>query len=308
MPDLRLDGRAVKTSFLTQRSYRAASCDLLLEVTPGNRDRAIAELKRAGELGVYSGLSVTGIADLSFLEQFPLLLYLEVSGAAKVSPRDLQCLENLRGLSLETPGGGIDFAWFPELEVYVGGWHPAHRNLSRCQELRRLQIRGFNPKTRDLSPLAGITRLEMLQITQTNIESLAGLETLEDLRYLDVAYAPKLEALEPLPSGGEGLRELSFSNAKKIRSYEPLGSLGRLRRLKLTACTPMASLAWTAGMDRLDFFSFVETDVADGDLSPLLKLPMLRYAGTLDRKHYNPRCDALNAILAARGSEAPGAE
>jgi len=47
-------------------------------------------------------------------------------------------------------------------------------------------------------------------------------------------------------------------------------------------------------------FSFVETNVEDGDLSPLLELPTLRYVGTMDRKRYNYRFEELNKILEQR--------
>jgi len=62
----------------------------------------------------------------------------------------------------------------------------------------------------------------------------------------------------------------------------------------------MPDLKWTRGMDRLDMFSFVETNVEDGDLSPLLELPTLRYVGTMDKKHYNYRFEEMNEILEQR--------
>lgn len=120
MQDLRLDGTEVCASWLTQRSHRAAYCNFLLPVTPANKDEALAEFAHAGELGKYSGLRVTGISDLSFLEKFPLLLYLEVLGQKNVNTRPLDCLSNLRGLRLDSPGAGLDFSCFPELEVFVG--------------------------------------------------------------------------------------------------------------------------------------------------------------------------------------------
>jgi len=62
----------------------------------------------------------------------------------------------------------------------------------------------------------------------------------------------------------------------------------------------MPDLQWTRGMNRLDQFSFVETNVEDGDLSPLLDLPRLRYVGTMDKKHYNYKFAKLNELLDER--------
>lgn len=53
-------------------------------------------------------------------------------------------------------------------------------------------------------------------------------------------------------------------------------------------------------MEQLDFFSFVETNVEDGDLSPLLNIPSLRYVGTSDKKHYNYKFTAINELLSQR--------
>jgi len=302
MLKLQVNGTEICISELTQRPFRAIPCQLLLTVTSRNKTKALTKLKRVGELGAYDGLRISGISDLSFLKDFPLLLYLEIIDQKNVNTRYLDGLDNLRGLRLHTPGAGIDFACFPMLEVFVGDWHPENRNLDQSRELRRLHIWRFNPRSMDLSDLGNSVRLEELNIVQTNIASLTGVERLEDLRYLEIDYSPKLESLDALRSGDSGIRELSLSNAKAIRSYLPLASVRYLRRLKLSRCAPMSNLKWMRGLDELDMFTFAETNVEDGDLSPLLSLPKLRDVGTMDKRHYNYKCNALNELLSKRGS------
>ncbi len=243
---------------------------------------------------------MSGIADLSFLAEFQDLRYLEIVDQRQVNTRYLDGLANLRGLRLKMPGAGLDFSCFPLLEVFVGDWHADNSNVHRCDELRGLRVWQFKPKSRNLSDIANTTRLECLALTQTGIASLEGLETLEDLRYFEMAYAPNVASLDVLTPGQIQLREIEIQNAKRIAAYRPLAELCRLRRLKLTACAPMSDLKWTSGLDYLDFFSFVDTDVEDGDLSPLLRLRRLRYVGTMDKKHYNYKCDALNELLIKR--------
>jgi hypothetical protein len=53
-------------------------------------------------------------------------------------------------------------------------------------------------------------------------------------------------------------------------------------------------------------FSFVGTNVEDGDLTPLLELPSLRYAGSMDKKHFTPRIGKLNEMLQGRGAQGAG--
>jgi hypothetical protein len=305
MGNLTLDGVKVIESPLSQWPFRAAPCHFLLKATPANKTAALSAFKKASPLGKFSGLHISGLHDLSFLEDFPLLLYLEVADVKRVNTRQLDCLGNLRGLRLESPGAGIDFACFPNLEIYSGNWHVDNDNLKACRDLRRLHLWHFSPRSQDLSALRDMTRLEELEITQTTINSLSGVETLEDLRFLKVAYAPKLESLNALEGHNLQLRELDLRKAKKIASYNPIASLSYLRLLRLSDCAPMQNLKWLAGMKRLDFFAFVDTDVADGNLAPLLGLPELRYVGTADRRHYNYKMAALNELLAQRHAQAP---
>lgn len=96
------------------------------------------------------------------------------------------------------------------------------------------------------------------------------------------------------------MRDLCLFNAKKIVDYRPIARCRWLRTLKLTSCVPLADLKWLEPLQRLESFSFVETPVADNDLRPLLKLPALRYAGSMDKKNYTPRIDDLNRQLEAR--------
>lgn len=300
MSELRWDDVEVRFSVLSHKTFKASPCDFLLPMTPGNKDEMLAKFRPKGAFGVYSGLWISGIADLSFLQEFPDLRYLEVVDQKRVDTRQLECLRNLRGLRIDTPGAGIDFSWFPELELFVGDWHVDNCNIGHCRELRTLRLRQFKPQSADLSDFADVTRLESLDIVKTDISSLSGVKTLEDLRYLEIAYAPKLTSLDSLSVGDCGIREISFESVKKVSSYKPIASLPYLRRLKLFSCAPMPDLKWTKGMNRLDSFSFVETNVENGDLSPLLDLPRLRYVGTMDKKHYNYKFAKLNELLDER--------
>lgn len=291
-------GFTIRHSDLTQQAYRAAPCDVLLVVTRKNLKRAIAEFARADATtsGFYSGLRTEEVEDLSFLKDFPSLRYLEITGRKPVSLSPLIELSNLRGLMVENPGSGLDFKCFPELEVFQGTWHAHNCNLAAARELRRAHL--WKHAAKDLAALAHITRLEELHLTQTSIHSLDGLQTLADLRYFDLAYAPKLKSLAAFAACNDGLREVSFQKVPGISSYQPISALRRLRRLKLGSCAPMPDLKWIEPLGWLDFFSFVDTNVVDGDLSPLLRLPCLAYVGTFDKKHYNLKSAALMETLA----------
>jgi hypothetical protein len=300
MKNLELDGTKVILSGLTQSTARAAPCELLLPITPKTKNDALAHFQSVGTHGKYSGLHVSGKVDLSFLADFPNLLYLEIVDQPKVNTAPLQALRNLRGLHLETPGSGLDFSWFPELEIFKGDWHPDNQRLSACRQLHRLHLWNFKPRSKDLQELAGIVRLEQLSLIKTTVESLQGIETLTDLRQCEISYAAQLQSLSALETEELQLRDFSISKAKAIVEYRPIAACRWLRNLWLSSCAPLSDLSWLLPLQRLEFISIVETDLASGDLTPLLKLPELRYVGSMDKKHYKPRIDDFNEQLNAR--------
>lgn len=296
--DSEIAGVPLKRSAFSTGSNRAAACWLLLDVRPETLGPALDLLAEHGTHNdLFSGLKITGLDELEFLHDYPLLLYLDGEGLSSKALRYVESLANLRGLRLDAPGSGIDLTCFPQLEEFVGDWHRDNTGAGHCGELRTLRAWGFRSAQTGLTSLADCARLERLWLVRPGIESIDGVEALEDLRYLDLSYAAKIEDLTPLAAPTVDLRELSLTNMKRISDYSPLASVHRLRRLKISKCAPMEDLAWTRGMDYLDFMSFVETNVLNGDLTPLLSLPLLRYAGAGNRRDYSHTDEDLNHLL-----------
>jgi len=293
-----VDGVHFRESIFSLGTYRAAPCGLLLDIRPETLEGALEALADQGTHGdLFNGLRVTGLENLEFLRDYPSLLYLEVEN---VSAKGLRCIEsvsNLRGLRLDSPKAGLDFSCFAQLEEFIGDWHRDNTGIGNCGELRRLHAFGFRSAQPGLSSLADCVRLERLHLVRPGVTSLGDIDALEDLRYLDIAYAPKIADLTPLAASNVDLRELHLTNLKNISDYAPLARIRRLRRLILSRCAPMADLAWTKGMDYLDFLSFVETKVLNGDLSPLLSLPLLRYAGAGNKRDYSHTDEELDTLI-----------
>lgn len=132
MSHLSLDDVEVCLSSLSQRNYKAASCSLMIPVRHDNQEAALAVYREAG-FAHYSSLRVIGISDLNFLAEFPMLLYLEVIDQPRLNTRYLDCLSNLRGLSIESAGAGIDFTCFAELEVFCGSGTRTTATSINCQ-------------------------------------------------------------------------------------------------------------------------------------------------------------------------------
>lgn len=287
-------GFEVSRGFRNTTVYRSAPCDLLLVINPNNLKEAIHELKQS-EFTYYSGIRLENIDDLEFLTEFPLLLYLEVISDKPVNIAPIESLHNIRGLHIADPKNGLDFNKFPHLEIFIGKWHEKNQNLESCRDLRSILISNYNSKTKDFSELKNIVRLENLDIICSNIESLKGIETLKDLKNLMIAYAPKLKNISDITK--TNLREIEFANVKKIEDYRFLSNLEYLRKIILDNCADIEDINWISYLNNLDFFTFMKTNIVDGDLDSLLHLPNLRYVGSFNKKHYNLKIEEINKQL-----------
>jgi Leucine-rich repeat (LRR) protein len=294
MKEVKLNGVTVAPSFITQRAFGAAYCDFLLPITNENLEAQLDEFRREGTHGVYKGLKLIGLEDISFIEEFPNILYLEVISPKVIDTEPVKKLRNLRGLLWDGGCKGIDFSYLRLLETFIGDWDKRNVGLSSCKELRTLRAWKYKNANSNLTDLKGLTRLERLCLTQTNICSLEGISLLEDLRYLEVSYAPQLTDISALAKTGCRLRELELDKVKGVKGkqYEYLSNLKMLRNLTITSCGDFESLDWLTELKSLDKLDFYGTDVTDGSLEILDSFSSLSFIRFKDKKHFNRKLAA----------------
>lgn len=189
-----------------------------------------------------------------------------------------------------------DFSQFKQLTHLFLFWRPQAKSVFDCSGLRLLNI--VNYPTEDLQDLKALAGLRHLQITSRKLASLAGIEALRTLKTLDLAECPKLESLSGLEKCRE-LQAVELQNCKKVRSVSTLGALEGLRKVVLTDCGTIESLRPLAKCRLLeDLFFIGDTNVEDGELTPLLEAPELKKMWFADRRHYSHTRDQVAAMLA----------
>ena len=194
-------------------------------------------------------------------------------------------LHKLKSLGiLDNKRDAIDLSNFPHLESLSCDYSPRLKGLEACEELRSLTLTNFKPEKADLSPLPVLTSLQSLSLFVTNIDSLAGIERFRHLESCSIYRASKLESIAALSKVRLTLKSLELDSCKNIKSYDALSEVVNLERLIISKSAPLKSVKFVKSLDRLDFFSFVGTNVEDGDLLPSLGVS---YVGFDDRKHYN---------------------
>ncbi len=122
----------------------------------------------------------------------------------------------------------------------------------------------------DLTPLAGLTALRDLDIKHNPVAELAPLAGLTQLTSVGL-YGTRVEDLAPL-AACPLLSSLDVGGTF-VTSVASLGANGSIRWLKLTNA-PLQTLEGIQGLSRLDELEL--SQVADGDLTPLLRLENLQ--------------------------------
>ena len=144
--------------------------------------------------------------------------------------------------------------------------------LSGCVNLVRLFMWGHNPPKTDLSALANLTKLEILEVQEFKSDDLSFLTRLTNLRELQFYGGPTGgQGISPV-SGLTKLRKLRFRH-QNVEDITPLAELLELEWLDL-ASSEVSDLSPLRNLTKLEFLSLGWNAVED--VSPLAALTNLR--------------------------------
>ena len=207
------------------------------------------------------------ISQLDFLKNLTNLKRLHIRGSREPAGTfsDLSALAGLTNLE--------------DLYLYLDGVSDLN-GLSGMSQLKSLVLTG-NMEIADLSPLAGLTKLQSLEVplggenVGVDLSPLAGLADLRTLR-----TGSNVTDLSPL-SGLTGLRELDLTyggysarDSKEYRSLEPLSSLTGLTSLTIRNLW-VSDLSPLSGLTKLRSLT-IYNGASIEDLSPLAGLTGLK--------------------------------
>ena len=99
-------------------------------------------------------------------------------------------------------------------------------------------------------------------------------------------------------TGLKALTYLGIENCRNLSDLEALGRITSIQKLDLGNLGGLPSLSFVAKLRHLKELSFWDsTNVLDGKLEMLLKLPDLKGVGFKNRKHYSHAMDQINRLL-----------
>lgn len=314
-------GDALDPEFDPGRAFRfeASKAGRLLWLD-GGRIEACLEHARESKiewLGLDHGFESS---DLTFLHAAPTPLRLLLR---KPDEFELEALAGLTSLVELRSGSGcqrpLDLHGCVNLERIDLGWCPRLTLPERTNGPLRVRFNRYQPNSHDLTKLAAPTSLVELTLERTNLKSLKGAERFENLVELrveahramtDIAALANLPALETVELEGvveltdlsalaslPALRKLTLHDAGSADLAAQLAPLARLQSLTLKSCAALRDLRLLEFLPNLREIRLLDTNILDGDLRPLLPLPIV--AVHPNRKHFVPSVLKLDVLRAS---------
>jgi Leucine-rich repeat (LRR) protein len=264
-----------------------AQRDLYLE--SWRLDQCLARLTQDHSLGARIRYGDFREKNLECLRTVPWLERFAVSGFYTLDFSGIYELANLRRLVLEDERytSTLDLDRFPCLEEVWLFWTPnQYELLLRCERLRKLTLRCFAPGSRTLKSLAPLSRLQSLTLDLPKIDSLDGIQALQELQCLEIHYGRILRDITALLSLDKCLRNLGLEVCRKMERVEDvIGELTSLRKLSLSRNAPLDTIAFIEGLPELEEFTFCETRIKDGNMEPCLRLKSAVFCNNRSYSH-----------------------
>jgi hypothetical protein len=152
-------------------------------------------------------------------------------------------------------------------------------------------------KLKSFDNLSENDNLSYLELNWANIKNFDGIEKFRNLKRLELHYCVKLESDFGLSQLKGTLEFLHIHTSKKFKFTDELLQLKKLKVLRLNACGPVDNLDFLRQFPNLIDFRFVNTNVLDGNLKPILDHPTIRTVGFLNKKNYNYKDEKLEIEL-----------
>lgn len=203
----------------------------------------------------------------------------------------LNYLKRLSYLSTTSDVNNVDFANFRSLTECCISWSKKVQNLDQCVELTHIKIYKYN-LSGDLKMLPVFKKLRTLELVSSPINSLEGIEKYTLLENFGGYHLSRLISIAAIATLTE-LDTVILENCKKIEGFDALAANRKLTKIILTNCGKIPSIKFIKELETLSFFTFMGSDVLDGDMRPCIGL---KYFAFNNRRHYSHTESEIRAL------------
>lgn len=239
--------------------------------------------------------------DLEFLRAWPVRRLVVLDRTLEDLSPLARLADTLEDVTIEVaPAGLLDLRRFPYLVGLAAQWSLIRPTIHRALALQDLTVIDF--VERDLRPFVENAALHQLVLKNSpRLESLDGLEKLRQLVALRIGLARRLYDISSVERAGPTLREFGIELCNRVGSLDGIEHLLNLEKLSISDCGRIESLVPLRLLLNLQVVhAWGSTLVEDGDLSPLVGLPLLRELRMRDRRNYRPRVSEIQKSIGWR--------
>lgn len=207
--------------------------------------------------------------DLNFLKECLSIEKLSILNHFVKDLSGIYGLTKLRVLSINETTTKAEFRIdeLKKLEEFFGELPKNTIGINKLETLKRVEIWGYKPKSRNLNELTNLKNLSAIKITQSRIDTLDGIEGIVNLKNLGLYYLKTLKDINALQDIKAPITELFFENCKSIVDFSPIKNLRELEELKILSCGDISSLSFLPTLNKLKSLVFSGTNVLDGNLT-----------------------------------------
>jgi hypothetical protein len=220
--------------------------------------------------------------DLAFLRGFPNLKGLVIPYPEKLNLKMIDVFSELEILVLGKNRKPVNFSQFSELKELSIDWQKADTLPMNGSKLARLSLWGYSPNSKDLCGVPTYPQLTYLRLTQGTVENLKDIERFGSLIEAEFAYLKHLKSISAI--GISEIKKLEIDTCRRIEDFESLSKCKNLEHLLYCNNASLKSLSIIKKFKNLTNFRFVNTNIIDGDMTPLFGL---KSVGFLNKRHYS---------------------
>lgn len=256
---------------------------MLARYAVGQTDAIVRALEDGSVAGVsfapWYGFNSTQLESLQRFNKAKVLVVQDLPDFPLPLLKDFDRIEEL---SIGASNFELDAKQFPKLRRVSCDWHKKMFKNADGAMWESLRLWKYSNSSGDLTDLPTLPELRRLELTQSPIKTLLGIERYTSVEEVGLFYLSKLTSLvgiERIP-----LRIFGAEHCKKLSEYDALGACSELSELKIHHCASIQSLSFVKSLPKLTSFRFMNTDVTDGDLLPLKGIRDLMFT---QKKHFS---------------------
>jgi hypothetical protein len=196
--------------------------------------------------------------------------------------------------------------WFDQLNqdnIYEQNFKTQKYLSAKFDKVEYAILQHYKFKEYSFDNLPKSDNLIYLDFDWGNLKNFQGIDRFKNLKRLELQYCVKLENDNGIKALKNTLQHLHIDQSKKFEHSRELYQLKKLKVLCLNSCAPIANLKFLKHFPQLLDFRFVDTNILDGDLTPILEHPTIRTVGFLKKRHFNYTDDEIQAELDLKSSK-----